>query len=146
MITNERRFFGPGLPPAGVTDATDAYRLGLAHARREAIAVAFSGSRNEGISIRAISEQYDELVRTVASATDRFIEENGTLLSALERELRHGAELEEQPDAIAERIREREMDEDHAQQVAEGFMESELIEGLTKAERRAIFDRGERTI
>jgi len=114
-ITNERRFFGPGLPPTGVSTAEEAYRLGLAHCRT--VALLDAGFRE--LTPKEIVEDYEAIIRIISSATDVFIETNGTMLDAIERELRRGAELEEQPDAIDERIRERENDEDHRRQVAE---------------------------
>lgn len=79
-ITREARYFGPGLPAAGVADAEVAWNLGRAHARFMAVAqwqrdVAI-GSGMQEIYPRTLAEHYDDLVRAVAKAQDEFIAAN----------------------------------------------------------------------
>lgn len=127
-ISRINRYFGPGLPPGGVDTAEEAYALGMLDARTSAIEDAFGLGT---MSMREIAARYADLVRCISDATDAFIEANGTLLSTLEAELEQKARDgdEEQPDDIAERIREREMDQDHERQV-----EDEIADTIRKQE------------
>lgn len=78
-ISRSNRYHGPGLPAEGIEDAGEAYSLGLIHARCSAITREFGT-----LTPLMIAEQYDELVRCVAKATDQFVQENGTLFALME--------------------------------------------------------------
>jgi hypothetical protein len=77
-IYQQTRYYGPGLPPEGVADKDEAYRLGLRQARIDAIEEWVGDDGRP--TAESIAEDYDGLVRAVADATDQFIAANGGMM------------------------------------------------------------------
>jgi hypothetical protein len=90
-ITQSIRFFGPGLPDAGIEDVHEAYTQGLVHARAEAL---INILKFDNYTAGKIVANYEPIIRTIADATDRFISDNGTLLGLIERDIRRGGDPE----------------------------------------------------